>query len=79
MTYPECYAVSDDSQESLFSGLPAGWGEVGAVVDAMNFDDMHAACWVPRQPPHRLLRDHSGGDGKRTGETSLYVTDAEGK
>jgi RNA polymerase sigma factor (sigma-70 family) len=53
-------------------------GQVRAVVEALNFGEVHA-CWSPDSRRIAYCVTMLDADGKRTGETCLHVTDAEGK
>jgi RNA polymerase sigma factor (sigma-70 family) len=52
-------------------------GKTRAVVDVMNFTDMHAS-WSPDSRRIAYSVTLLDGDGERSGETSLFVTDADG-
>jgi Tol biopolymer transport system component len=52
-------------------------GKTRAVVDVLNFTDI-AACWSPDSRRIAYSATPLDGDGKRMGETSLFVIDADG-
>jgi len=53
-------------------------GKPRPVVEAKNFTDLHA-CWSPDGRRIAYSATLLDNDGNRAGETSLFVTDADGK
>src|SRR5205823_658421 len=68
--------LTDKSRMKLYATDVTN-GKTRAVVDVMNFSDMHA-CWSPDGRRIAYSATLLDGDGERTGETSLFVMDADG-
>ncbi len=69
--------VNKDKGETLYV-LDVASGKARPVVEAKNFDRLHA-CWSPDGKRIAYCATLLDADGKDVGETSIFVTDAEGK
>jgi RNA polymerase sigma factor (sigma-70 family) len=66
-----------DKSQTLYVADVAS-GKVRAVVEAKNFSGLHA-CWSPDGRRIAYCTTLLDADGRRAGETSIFVTDLEGK
>jgi Tol biopolymer transport system component len=68
--------VADERSRKLYVADVPG-GKTRAVVDVLNFTDMHA-CWSPDSRRIAYSVTLLDGEGKRAGESTLFVMDADG-